>query len=84
MRRELTIRCIAVGTVRTESPDGVRCELRDVSLEVNGGPAHVRIMETCGSRRAHARLHDRARWPLGPQPLRPRRPAGDRDHASAA
>ena len=46
MRRELTIRCIAVGTVRTESPDGVRCELRDVSLEVNGGPAHVRIMVT--------------------------------------
>jgi len=47
MRRELTIRCVSAGTIRTESPDGARCELRDVWLVLEGAPAHVRIMETC-------------------------------------
>lgn len=46
MRRELTIRCVSTGTVRTDSPDGARCELRDVGLELDGAPAHVRIIET--------------------------------------
>ena len=46
MRRELTIRCVSTGAVRTDSPDGARCELRDVGLELDGAPAHVRIIET--------------------------------------
>ena len=46
MRRELTIRCVSTGTVRTDSTDGARCELRDVELELDGAPAHVRIIET--------------------------------------
>ena len=46
MRRELTIRCVSTGTVRTDSPDGARCELRDLGLELDGAPAHVRIIET--------------------------------------
>ena len=46
MRRELTIRCVSTGTVRTDSPDGARCELRDVGLELDGAPTHVRIIET--------------------------------------
>lgn len=46
MRRELTIRCVSTGTVRTDSPDGTRCELRELRLELDGTPAHVQIMET--------------------------------------
>jgi hypothetical protein len=46
MRRDLTIRCVSTGTVRTDGPDGVRCELRDIGLELDGAPAHVRIIET--------------------------------------
>ena len=46
MRRELTIRCVSTGTVRTESADGARCELHDIGLELDGAPAHVRIVET--------------------------------------
>ena len=29
MRRELTIRCVSTGTVRTDSQDGAQCELRE-------------------------------------------------------
>ena len=47
MRRELEIRCLSTGTVRTDSSDGARCELRDVWLELDGTPAHVQIMESC-------------------------------------
>jgi hypothetical protein len=46
MRRDLTIRCVSTGTVRTDGPDGARCVLREVSLELDGAPAHVRIMDT--------------------------------------
>jgi hypothetical protein len=51
MRRELTTRCVSTGTIRADSPDGARCELRDVWLELDGAPAHVQIMETCDSGR---------------------------------
>jgi len=37
---------VSTGTVRTDSPDGARCELRDIGLEFDGAPAHVRIIET--------------------------------------
>ncbi len=47
MRRDLTIRCVSTGTVRTDGPDRARCVLREVSLELDGAPAHVRIMDTC-------------------------------------
>lgn len=47
MRRELTIRCVSAGTIRTESAKDAHCELRDVWLELDGAPTHVRIMETC-------------------------------------
>jgi hypothetical protein len=47
MRRELTIRCVSAGTIRTESAKDVHCELRDVWLALDGAPAHVRILETC-------------------------------------
>ncbi len=46
MRRELTIRCVSTGTVRTDSPDGARCELREWWLELDGTPVHARITET--------------------------------------
>jgi len=46
MRRALTIRCVSSGTVRTEHPDGARCELRERLLELDGTPAHVQILET--------------------------------------
>jgi hypothetical protein len=46
MRRELTIRCVSTGTVRTDSPDGARCELRELWLELDGTPAHVQIVES--------------------------------------
>jgi len=46
MRRELTIRCVSTGTVRTDSPDGARCELLDLGLELDEAPAQVRIIET--------------------------------------
>lgn len=46
MRRDLTIRCVSTGTVRTENPDGARCELREIGLELDGAPARVRIIET--------------------------------------
>lgn len=46
MRRELTIRCLSTGAVRTDSPDGARCELRDLGFELDGAPAQVRIIET--------------------------------------
>lgn len=47
MRRALMIRCVSSGTVRTEHPDGARCELRELLLELDGRPAHVQIVETC-------------------------------------
>jgi len=47
MKRDLTIRCVSTGTVRTDSPDGARYELRDIWLELDGTRAHVQIMETC-------------------------------------
>lgn len=46
MRRELRIHCVSSGTVRTDSPDGARCELREWWLELDGAPAHARITET--------------------------------------
>jgi hypothetical protein len=46
MRRELTIRCVSTGTVRADSPDGARCELREWWLELDGIPAHARITES--------------------------------------
>lgn len=46
MRRDLTIRCVSTGTVRTDDPDGARCELREIALELDGAPARVRIIET--------------------------------------
>lgn len=46
MRRELRIRCVSSGTVRTDSADGARCELREWWLELDGAPAHARITET--------------------------------------
>lgn len=51
MRRDLTIRCVSTGTVRTEGPDGAQCELRDIGLELDSAPAHVRIIETCDGKR---------------------------------
>lgn len=47
MRRELTIRCVSRGTIRTEGPDGARCKLREIWLELDGVPARVQIMESC-------------------------------------
>jgi hypothetical protein len=46
MRRDLTIRCVSTGTLRTDSPDGARCALRELWLELDGVPARVQIMET--------------------------------------
>lgn len=45
MRRDLTIRCVSTGTLRTDSPDGARCALRELWLELDGVPARVQIME---------------------------------------
>jgi hypothetical protein len=46
MRRDLTIRCVSTGTLRTDSPDGSRCALRELLLELDGVPARMQIMET--------------------------------------
>jgi hypothetical protein len=46
MRRDLTIRCVSTGTVRTDGPDSAHCVLREVSLELDGTPAHVRIVDS--------------------------------------
>ncbi len=46
MRRELEIRCVSTGTIRTEGPDGTRCELREVFLELDGAPARLQILES--------------------------------------
>jgi hypothetical protein len=46
MRRDLTIRCVSTGTVRTDGPDRAHCVLHEVSLELDGAPAHVRIMDS--------------------------------------
>src|SRR5215510_10538914 len=54
MRRELTIRCVSRGTIRTEGPPGVRCRLREIWLELDGAPARVQIMDSC-DRGQHAR-----------------------------
>jgi len=37
---------VSSGTVRTDSADGARCELREWWLELDGAPAHARITET--------------------------------------
>jgi hypothetical protein len=47
MRRELLVRCLAVGTLRTEASDGAWCELREVWLHVAESAACVRTMECC-------------------------------------
>jgi hypothetical protein len=47
MRRELLVRCLAVGTLRAEAPDGAWCELREVWLQVADSAACVRTMECC-------------------------------------
>jgi hypothetical protein len=46
MRRDLTIRCVSTGTLRTDTPDGARCALLELWLELDGVPARVQIMET--------------------------------------
>ena len=46
MRRDMTIRCVSTGTLRTDGPDGARCALRELLLELDGVPARVQIMET--------------------------------------
>ena len=46
MRRELEIRCVSTGTLRTEGPIGTRCELREVFLELDGAPARLQILES--------------------------------------
>ena len=46
MRRELEIRCVSTGTLRTEGPVGTRCELREVFLELDGAPVRVQVMES--------------------------------------
>ncbi len=46
MRRELEIRCVSTGTIRTEGPVGTRCELREIFLELDGAPARIQIMDS--------------------------------------
>jgi hypothetical protein len=45
MRRDLTIRCLSTGTIRTEGPAGARWELREIRLELDGAPVRVQILE---------------------------------------
>jgi hypothetical protein len=56
MRRDLNIRCVSSSTVRTDGPDRAHCVLREISLELDGAPAHVRIMDSWdhGQRRRDA------------------------------
>ena len=45
MRRDLTIRCVSAGTIRTDSADEARCELHELLLELDDVPARVQILE---------------------------------------
>jgi hypothetical protein len=46
MRREVEIRCVSTGTIRTEGLAGIRCELREIFLELDGAAARVQIMDS--------------------------------------
>jgi hypothetical protein len=52
VRRELLVRCLALGTLRTEAPDGTWCEVRHVWLQVADSAVCVRTMQS-GERRQH-------------------------------
>ena len=69
MRRELLVRCLAVGTLRTETPDGDWCELREVWLQVAELAACVRTMEGCeGGKHQVARTIEFAGTSVGYRP----------------
>ena len=46
MRRDLTIRCVSRGTIRTEGPVRTRCNVREIWLELDGAPTRVQIVES--------------------------------------